>query len=77
MPDNKVDINILQNFSPLDGLKRENLHALAKKTPLQERAGGSCLFKQGDDKKRTVYLVSGIVDFVINGEVVRALPIKE
>ena len=33
-----VDIEILKSFSPLDGLKRENLHALARKTRLQELA---------------------------------------
>jgi len=73
MPDKKVDVKILRNYSPLDGLKPENLHALAKKTPLQEIAGGSFLFKQGDEQKHTIYLVSGIVDFIINDEVVRSI----
>ena len=62
MMERSVDISILTNFSPLDGLKAENLHALARKTQLRELDAGRALFKEGDTDKRTFYLVSGVVE---------------
>ncbi len=73
MPDNTVTTSILRKFSPLDGLKRENLFALSKKTPLKELPGGSFLFKQGDSEKHSIYLISGIVDLIINDDSVRSI----
>ena len=49
-------------FSPLDGLKAENLHALARKTQIRELDSGRTLFKEGDSEKRTFYLVSGSIE---------------
>ncbi len=49
-------------FSPLDGLKAENLHALARKTQIRELDAGRALFKEGDTEKRTFYLVSGTIE---------------
>jgi CRP-like cAMP-binding protein len=62
MQERPVDIAILRSFSPLDGLKVENLHALARKTQVRELDGGRVLFKEGDTDKRTFYLVSGSVE---------------
>jgi CRP-like cAMP-binding protein len=62
MLDRPVDISILTAFSPLDGLKAENLHALARKTQLRELEAGRALFKEGDTEKRTFYLVSGVIE---------------
>ena len=62
MEDRPVDLAILKTFSPLDGLKAENLHALARKTQILELAAGRVLFKQGDTDKRTFYLVAGQVE---------------
>jgi CRP-like cAMP-binding protein len=62
MLERPVDISILTAFSPLDGLKAENLHALARKTQLRELDGGRALFKEGETEKRTFYLVSGTVE---------------
>jgi CRP-like cAMP-binding protein/rhodanese-related sulfurtransferase len=62
MIERPVDISILKAFSPLDGLKAENLHALARKTHLRELDAGRALFKEGDTEKRTFYLVSGTVE---------------
>ena len=73
MPDSPTDVMILTNFSPLDALKRENLNALAKKTPVKQLPGGSFLFEQGDTKKRTYYLISGTVDVIMNDDVVRSI----
>jgi CRP-like cAMP-binding protein len=57
-----VDLAVLKNFSPLDGLKPENLHSLARKTQVLELGAGRLLFKQGDTDKRTFYLVAGTVE---------------
>ena len=62
MIDRPVDISILTAFSPLDGLKAENLHALARKTQIRELDAGRALFKEGDTEKRTFYLVSGTIE---------------
>src|ERR1700761_4021773 len=62
MDERPLDLAILRTFSPLDGLKAENLHALARKTHIRELAGGRPLFKEGDTDKRTFYLVSGAVE---------------
>ncbi len=65
-----VELNLLRRFSPLDGLKNENLRALARKTALRELGQGRLLFKEGDADKRTFYLVSGIVELLAGGKVV-------
>jgi CRP-like cAMP-binding protein len=62
MDDRPIDLAILKTFSPLDGLKAENLHALARKTQILELGAGRILFKQGDTDKRTFYLVAGQVE---------------
>ncbi|HEV7358595.1 MAG TPA: cyclic nucleotide-binding domain-containing protein [Steroidobacteraceae bacterium] len=62
MDERPVDLAILKTFSPLDGLKAENLHALARKTVVRELGAGRVLFKEGDTDKRTYYLVSGQVE---------------
>ena len=56
-----VTIEELRRFSPLDGLKRENIAALAKKTTVRALPGGETLFKAGDTEKRTFYLMAGAV----------------
>jgi CRP-like cAMP-binding protein/rhodanese-related sulfurtransferase len=53
---------VLKRFSPMDGLKRQNLVALAKKTSILKLTGGRSLFKSGDKDKRTLYLVSGSLE---------------
>jgi CRP-like cAMP-binding protein len=62
MDERPLDLSILKTFSPLDGLKAENLHALARKTQILELNAGRLLFKQGDTDKRTFYLVAGSVE---------------
>jgi CRP-like cAMP-binding protein len=62
MEERQVDLALLKTFSPLDGLKAENLHALARKTQVRELDAGRVLFKEGDTDKRTFYLVSGQVE---------------
>ena len=62
MDERPLDLAVLRTFSPLDGLKAENLHALARKTHIRELAAGRVLFKEGDTDKRTFYLVTGNVE---------------
>ncbi|HEY2686185.1 MAG TPA: cyclic nucleotide-binding domain-containing protein [Steroidobacteraceae bacterium] len=59
MDERPAELAVLKTFSPLDGLKAENLHALARKTQVREVQAGRVLFKEGDTDKRTYYLVSG------------------
>jgi CRP-like cAMP-binding protein len=70
MDDRPLDLAILKTFSPLDGLKKENLHALARKTQILQLDAGRVLFKQGDTDKRTFYLVSGSVELRADDRVV-------
>jgi CRP-like cAMP-binding protein len=70
MDDRPLDISILKTFSPLDGLKAENLHALARKTQVLDLVAGRVLFKQGDTDKRTFYLVAGSVELRADDKVV-------
>jgi CRP-like cAMP-binding protein len=62
-----ASIQLLRTFAPLDGMKRENLAALAKKVSVRTLTRGRILFSQGDTDKRTVWLVSGLVE-VDDGE---------
>lgn len=68
-----VELTTLRVFSPLDGLKSENLRALARKTTLRDLGQGRILFKEGDTDKRTYYLVSGTVDLLSEGRIVGTL----
>ena len=65
-----VELAVLRAFSPLDGLKNENLRALARKTVMRELLQGRLLFKEGDTDKRTYYLASGVVELLSNGRIV-------
>lgn len=57
-----LDSAALRAFSPLDGLKAENLRALSEKTVVQELPGGRFLFRKGDTDRRTIYVISGEVE---------------
>ena len=73
MESKPLDLGLLRAFSPLDGLKSENLHALARKTQLRELSAGRLLFKEGDTDKRTYYLVSGVIELLHEGRSVLVL----
>jgi len=62
MPGKSLDVSQLKAFSPLDGLKAENLRALADKTVVQEMPGGRFLFRKGDTDRRAIYLLDGEVE---------------
>ena len=69
MTDEQLDTGLLKGFSPLDGLKRDNLAALARKVQIRELSPQQILFKEGDTEKRTVYIVSGTLELIGNGEI--------
>lgn len=58
----EASVQLLKSFAPLDGLKRDNLAALAKKVSVRTMSAGRLLFKEGETDKRTVWLVSGMVE---------------
>lgn len=64
MESKPLDLGLLRSFSPLDGLKSENLQTLARKTVLRDLPMGRVLFKEGDSDKRTYYLVSGVLELI-------------
>ncbi len=70
MTDEQLTTDLLRNFSPLDGLKRDNLAALARKVQVREMSPGQILFKEGDTEKRTIYIVSGTLELMDGAKVV-------
>ena len=70
MDERPLDLALLRTFSPLDGLKKENLHALARKTQIRELDSGRLLFKEGDTDQRSYFLVSGTVELRADDRVV-------
>jgi CRP-like cAMP-binding protein len=73
MEEKPVELDVLRNFSPLDGLKRENLHELSRKTRLQQLDSGRVLFKEGESDKRTIYLVDGEIELRVGDRTVSML----
>jgi CRP-like cAMP-binding protein len=67
MESKPLELGLLRSFSPLDGLKSENLHALARKTAMHSLSAGRLLFKEGDTDKRTYYVVSGVLELLHEG----------
>jgi CRP-like cAMP-binding protein len=65
--DQAATAQLLKSFTPLDGMKRENLAALAKKVSVKSLPAGRVLMTQGETDKRTVWLVSGQVE-VLDGK---------
>ena len=70
MTSEQLTTDLLKSFSPLDGLKRDNLAALARKVQLRELSPGQVLFKEGDTEKRTFYVVTGILELIDQGKVI-------
>jgi CRP-like cAMP-binding protein len=59
-----VHIESLKKLSPIDSLKKDNLHALAKKVKVRDAQSGQTLFREGDVEKRTVYVLAGSVELL-------------
>ena len=64
MTNEQIDIDLLKKFSPLDGLKRDNLAALARKIQVRELSPQQLMFKEGDTERRTIYVVSGSLELI-------------
>ena len=69
MANEQLNTELLRIFTPLDGLKRDNLAALAQKVQIRELSPQQFLFKEGDTEKRTVYVVSGLLELLVDGQV--------
>ncbi len=57
-----ADASVLRKFSPLDGMKKDNLLALSRKVSRHQLAANRYLFKEGDKDKRTYWLLSGLIE---------------
>jgi len=57
--DRPVDVALLRKFSPLDGMKKENLLALARKVEISQLPASRTLFKEGDRDKLTYWSSPG------------------
>ena len=66
----EASVQLLKTLAPLDGLKRDNLAALAKKVAIRKLSAGRALFKEGDTDKRTIWLVNGMLEVSENGRTV-------
>jgi CRP-like cAMP-binding protein len=73
MESKPLDLKVLRSFSPLDGLKPENLHSLARKAASRELPFGRFLFKEGDSDKRTYFLLRGELELTSGGRKVHTI----
>jgi CRP-like cAMP-binding protein len=69
----QLDMELLKRFSPLDGLKHDNLAALVGKIQVRELSPQQILFKEGETEKRTIYVVSGSLELLDQGEVAEVI----
>lgn len=69
----KLDIAQLKSLSPLNGLKKANLRAILHKIELLKANRGQTLFAKGDTAKRTVYVLSGMIELREGDEVVQTI----
>ena len=57
-----AEVAMLRKLSPLDGMKKDNLAALARKVTITELAANRTLFKEGDSGRQTYWLIAGLVE---------------
>lgn len=62
-----INVAMLRAFSPLDGMKKDNLAALARKVTVTSLPARQLLFKEGDRDNRTYWLLSGLIE-LLEGE---------
>ena len=58
----EVSVELLRSLTPLEGMKRENLHALAKKVTVKQMTAGRTLFKEGEADNRNIWINWGLVE---------------
>ena len=66
----EASVQLLKTLTPLDGLKRDNIAALAKKVTVRKMSAGRALFKEGDTDRRTIWLITGMLEISENGRTV-------
>jgi CRP-like cAMP-binding protein len=66
----EASVQLLKTLAPLDGLKRDNVAALAKKVTIRKMSAGRALIKEGDTDKKTIWLVSGMLEISEDGRTV-------
>jgi CRP-like cAMP-binding protein len=57
-----ADVAMLRMLSPLDGMKKDNLAALARKVSITELAATRTLFKEGDTGRQCYWLIVGLLE---------------
>lgn len=57
-----ASVQLLRSFAPLEGMKKDNLHALARKMVVRGVPPGRLLFREGENDKRCIWVVSGTVE---------------
>ena len=57
-----ADVATLRKLSPLDGMKKDNLAALARKVSITELPAGRTLFKEGDGARQVYWLIAGLIE---------------
>ena len=65
-----ASVELLRSLAPLEGMKKDNLTALARKVFVRTLATGRSLFKEGERDKRTVWVVTGTVEVSEDGKTV-------
>jgi CRP-like cAMP-binding protein len=65
--DKAVNVAMLRTFSPLDGMKKENLAALVRKVTVTSLTARQLLFKEGERDKLTYWLIAGLIE-LLEGE---------
>ena len=66
-----ADVALLRKLSPLDGMKNDNLAALARKVSVNELAANRNLFKEGDTDRRVIQNGLVFAQRILSG---RAIP---
>jgi CRP-like cAMP-binding protein len=57
-----ADVDMLRKLSPLDGMKKDNLAALARKVSITELPANRSLFKEGDTGRQCYWLIAGLIE---------------
>jgi CRP-like cAMP-binding protein/rhodanese-related sulfurtransferase len=57
--ENTVSTDILQRLEPISELAQDQIEELARQTPVESVADGTCIFREGDTDNKTVFLLSG------------------
>ncbi|MEY4761966.1 MAG: hypothetical protein RLZZ200_1822, partial [Pseudomonadota bacterium] len=54
-----IESSLLRQFSPLNGMKKDNLAALARKVQLRTAEPAEVLFEEGSGFQQAIWIVSG------------------